>query len=166
MKKYLLPGLIVTILLQLLVPSYKIYVKYDILRTGDVYYFRVNPVDPYDAFRGRYVYLYAPLDVGRYGKYGLITVDADGFARVTELSDEKPAAGPYVKSERDGWFAMPISVYYMDEHLAPRAETYVRQRNVEEETYVSVRIKEGELVVSGLFVNGVPIEEIVKDGFS
>ena len=163
MKKYLLPGLIVTILLQLLVPSYKIYVKYDILRTGNEYFFRVNPVDPYDAFRGRYVYLYAPQDAGGQGVYGLIAVDADGFARVTELSDEKPATGPYVKSESDRWFAMPISVYYMEENLAPRAETYVRQRNVEEETYVSVRIKEGELVVSGLFVDGVPIEEVIKN---
>ena len=160
MKKRLLTALALAIALQWALPSYMIYHRYDVLRSGEIFYFSVNPVDPYDAFRGRYVHLYSPQEVSGYGKYGLITVGADGFARVTAITDEKPASGPYVKSDGGSWFSLPINRYYMDEHLATKAEAYVQQSAADRETYVAVRVKNGDLVISGLYVDGVPIEEI------
>ena len=162
MKKMALPALIVTILVQLMVPAYMIYGKYDILRTGDEYRFSVMPVDPYDAFRGRYVRLNSPQQVWGSGKYGVIDVGPDGFAYVAEITDAKPVGKPYVTSDSRNWFRLPIDRYYMAEHLAPRAETYVADMDRDRAAYVTVRIKNGSLVISGLYVDGVPIEEIVK----
>ena len=158
-----MPALIAAIILQLFVPVYMIIKKYDILNTGEEFRFRVNPVDPYDAFRGRYVRLYSRQEVYGNGKYGVIKVDADGFANITEITDEKPENAAYVKSDSRQWFSLPISRYYMDEKFAPKAESLVRQREPGIETYVTVRIKNGELVISGLFIDGVSIEDIIKN---
>lgn len=161
MKKYLMPALIIVILIQLLTPVYMIADKYVVLKTGEEFKFKVYPVDPYDAFRGRYVSLNARQETGGPGKYGVISVDADGFAYISSISGDKPASGAYVKSGGRSWFSLPIDRYYMDEKLAPKAEALTRQRENGEETYVTVRVKNGELIVSGLFINGVAIEKIL-----
>ena len=164
-KKFLMPALIAAIILQLFVPVYMIIKKYDVLNTGEEFRFKVNPVDPYDAFRGRYVQLYYRQEIYGNGKYCVIKVDADGFAYITEITDEKPKNAAYVKSESRQWFSLPITRYYMDEKFAPKAESLVRQSQWEQEaeTYVTVRIKNGELVISGLFIDGVSIEDIIKN---
>jgi uncharacterized membrane-anchored protein len=138
--------------------------KYNILRTGEEFKFRVSPVDPYDAFRGRYVTLYSRQEISGKGKYGTITVDEDGFAIVSSISDKKPTASSYVKSNDSPWFSIPIERYYMDEKLAPIAEIRTRERKPGEEAYVTVRIKNGGLVVSGLYIDGVAIEDIIREG--
>lgn len=163
MKKHTLWALVAVIIVQLLTPAYMIAHRYDILRRGEEFRFIVAPVDPYDAFRGRYVYLNSPQATTGYGKYGIIAVDGEGFAYIREIADEKPSGVPYVKSAGRNWFSLPISRYYMDEKLAPKAESYTRQRSPERESYVTVRVKNGELVVSGLYVGGEAIEDIVRD---
>ena len=164
MKKLLLIALVIMIVIQLFIPIYMIASKYDILSNGEEYKFVVNPVDPYDAFRGRYVSL-NPLTISRNqtGKYGIIRVDEDGFAYVHKVTNEKPKNETYVKSIGTSWFRLPIDRYYMDEKLAPRAETIIQQNGQRRETYVTVRIKNGNLVVSGLFIDGIAIEDILKE---
>ena len=162
MKKWLLPALIALIVIQLSAPLYMIANKYNVLKTGEEYKFIVNPVDPYDAFRGRYVSLNSRQDVRGSGKYGVITVGEDGFARISHITDKKPTSGEYVKSSDSSWFTLPIDRYYMDEKLAPMAEKLTRTSAPEEDAYVTVRVKNGELVISGLFISGVAIEDIIK----
>lgn len=162
MKKWLMPALTLVIAIQLITPIYMIANKYHILETGEEFKFRVSPVDPYDAFRGKYVSLNSRQDASGEGKYGAITVDADGFARIYQLSDHKPVSGAYVKSKRSYYFSLPIDRYYMDEKYAPRAETLTRRREAGKEAYVTVRVKNGELIISGLFIDGVSIEDIIR----
>ena len=162
MKKWLTPALIAAIFAQLLVPSYLIANKYYILTAGTEYRFRVNPVDPYDAFRGRFVSLYPVVGVSGYGKYGVIAVGEGGFADVVSITDVKPQSGAYVKSGSRSWFLLPVDRYYMDEKLAPEAERIAWQRGQGREAYVTVRVKNGSLVVSGLYVDGVAIEDAVR----
>ena len=164
MKKLLLPAMIAVILIQLFVPVYMVINKYIVLKTGEEFKFRVSPVDPYDAFRGRYVSLYSEQNPGGSGKYGLIMVDTDSFAKIVSLSDKKPLNSPYVKSNTRKWFSMPIDRYYMDEKFAPKAESLTRQRKPGEETYVTVRVKNGALVISGLYIDGTAIEDIIRAG--
>lgn len=163
MKKFLLPILIVVILIQLFIPANMIYQKYDIIKTGQEFKFRVNPIDPYDAFRGRYVSLnYGetfPMD--RNGKHGSIVVGKDGFAKIDKISDE-PIGDIYVRSTRNDYFKMPIDRYYMDEKMAPQAETLIREQVTGKDTYITVRIKNGTLVITGLYIDGMPIEDIIK----
>ena len=164
MKKLLMPALIAVIVAQLLAPAYTVINRYDILKTGEEFKFKVRPVDPYDAFRGRYVSLSPEQGQGSYGsgRYGVITVGADGFALISSASDKKPVSGTYVKSSDRSSFVLPIDRYYMNEKLAPEAETLVQQVGSDKEAYVTVRVKNGGMVISGLFIDGVAIEEIIR----
>jgi len=164
MKKWLIPALIVVIVIQLFVPVYMIANKYYILRIGEEFRFKVNPVDPYDAFRGRYVRLRSPQDLRGQGRYGLISVDADGFAFISSVSDSRPASGSYVRSNSRSRFSLPIERYYMEERLAPRAELLAMRRDPGQEAYVTVRVKNGEMIISGLYIDGVAIEDILRGG--
>ncbi len=166
-KKLLLALAAVVIAVQLLVPGVAIIQKYTVLRTGVECKFKVYPVDPYDAFRGRYVsfsVMTGNLGIGesRIGEYGLIEVGEDGFATISEVTKEKPQSGIYIKSDSDDWFDIPLDRYYMDEELAPRAEELTRFDS-KKEAYVIVRIKDGKCVVSGMYIDGVPIEDVIKN---
>jgi len=164
-KKLLFPALIIVIAVQLLVPGYQIINKYNVLKTGEEFKFRVDPVDPYDAFRGRYVSLNVQPDVylSTNGRYGKITVDDDGFARISSISNNKPVSGSYVKSAGN-WFVLPIDRYYMEEKLAPEAERLIWQRQEGKDAYIIARVKNGTLVISGLYIDGVAIEDIIRGG--
>jgi len=164
MKKWLLTALIAVIVIQLFTPIYMIANKYHILRAGEEFMFRVNPVDPYDAFRGRYVQLGAwqAVSASGFGRYGTIAVDTDGFAYISSITDNKPVSVAYVKSNNRSGFSLPIDRYYMEERLAPRAEELAWQRAPDVETYVTVRVKNGELIISGLYIDGVAIEDIIR----
>jgi uncharacterized membrane-anchored protein len=166
MKKPLVIALAVVIAIQLCTPIYRIANKYDILKSGEAFKFKVNPVDPYDAFRGRYVSLYTSQEVqgGGVGVYGMIAVDAEGFAYIASVTDHKPDTGAYVKSNTRYWFSLPIERYYMDEKYAPKAETLAWQRDPDSDCYVDVRVKNGVLVISGLFIDGVAVEDIIRMG--
>ena len=163
MKKPLMTALIALIIIQLFVPISRIVNKYNILKTGTEFKFRVNPVDPYDAFRGRYVSLNAPQELRDKGKYGVIAIDTDGFANIISISDEKPASGHYVTSINRKWFSLPIDRYYMDEKFAPKAERLTQRRAPGAEAYVTARVKNGNLVVSGLYIDGAAIEDIIMN---
>ena len=77
MKKTLLSVLIITILVQLFVPGYMIWGKYDVLKNGQEVKIKVAPIDPYDAFRGRYVSLwYIYQDIERYSPTPFFAVAA------------------------------------------------------------------------------------------
>jgi len=147
--------------LQLLVPAGMIYNKYDILKNGAMVKFQVRPIDPYDPFRGRYVAVNVPLDITNYsGRYGIVLVNENGFGNVVKVTDEKPAGELYVKSLSPNYFRMPIERYYMDEKLAPEAERLPFDE--ENRAFVVARIKNGNVVLQGLYVNDVPIEEYLK----
>ena len=163
MKKLLMPALIVLIIFQLLMPVIKIIDKYIILKTGIEFKFKVYPVDPYDAFRGRYISLNARQDLSSSGKYGIISVDGNGFANIISITENKPSSGHYVKSVKREWFTLPIDRYYMDEKSAPKAERLTQQRESGDEAYVTVRVKNGNLVISGLYIDGIAIEDIIKN---
>jgi len=161
-KKLIIPLLIVAFAIQWCAPVYAIAHKYNILRTGEEFKFSVRPIDPVDAFRGRYVSLNSPMGFSENGKYGALAVGEDGYAYVSEVMDDKPKSGPYVKNSGKYWFRLPIDRYYMEENLAPRAEALMRRSRFNGEAYVTVRVKNGELVISGLYVDGVAIEDILR----
>lgn len=160
------------------------------LRYGNVYKFRTKPVDPYDAFRGRYVTLsYADDQVAqsedksktRYSRDGIVyvrlKVDADGFAKPVEAS-RTPLSGDDVitvdnaYSYGDGWrLYYPFNRYYLPEDVAPEAEKLyasAHRRNggnnaAKNETYAAVRVRNGVGVIEELFINGKPVREAVRE---
>ena len=149
------------------------------LRTGEAFRFRIQPVDPVDAFRGRYVAIRfaverAPaaedLEVRR-GTFVCvpIEVDDDGYAALGPAELEPPSSGAYLRlrggglyPDEDGkryvWINLPFRRYYMDEDLAPEAERAVWSGpRGQREASVSVRIRNGFGVIEELYIDDVPI---------
>ena len=161
MKKTLLSVLIITIFVQILIPTYMIWGKYDVLKNGEEVKIKVAPIDPYDAFRGRYVSLWYDDDLSyeeSQGKYGILEIDEDGFAMVKKVVKEQPKDQLYLTSGNEDYFYIPLDRYYMEETLAPKAEEMI---SGEKEAYVTIRIKGDKSVLSGLYIDGKPVEEIL-----
>ena len=163
MKKTLLSVLIITIFVQILIPSYMIWNKYDVLKNGTEVKIKVAPIDPYDIFRGRYVSLWYDDGLSyeqSQGKYGILEIDEDGFAMVQKVVKEQPKDQLYLTSQNEDYFYIPLDRYYMEETLAPKAEEMI---SGEKEAYVTIRIKGDKSVLSGLYIDGKPIEEILTE---
>ena len=137
------------------------------LRHGRAYKFRTRPVDPVDAFRGRYVQLgfeqdHAPWGGGEVGRgvtgYARVEENADGFAVVRAVSPEPPMQGDFFKVQVSyaGWgtnagtayFRMPFDRFFLEETKAPAAERayweHNRRGQTNATTYALVRVKHGD----------------------
>lgn len=155
----------------------------DILRTGSRYRFRAEPVDPYDAFRGRYVSLAyqagtVPVGLGSELKrgdevYARLEKDREGFARISRIERKEPAGGDYVLAEvswvntrkREARLKLPFNRYYMEEKIAPAAERAYRKHSRADkvDAYVTVRVKNGYGVIEELYIAGKPIREYLRE---
>jgi uncharacterized membrane-anchored protein len=170
---------------QLAVPVGQIRKYEDILLTGVTYKFRTAPVDPYDAFRGRYVSLnyantVAPLRQDEKLEmhapaYVALHKDEDGFAQFGEMAGIPPVEGDYLRveylytngaNEPDAHFRLPFDKFFMEETKAPRAEAaYWKHGNRRDQTvdatYVVVRVKGGRGVIEDLYIKGKPIRDFL-----
>jgi uncharacterized membrane-anchored protein len=172
---------LVVALVQLAVAGAAVYRSELALRTGEAFRFRIQPVDPVDAFRGRYVAVRfaidsAPVAEGttvrpRKPVFIPIEVGNDGYAVFGSADIEAPERGAYLRlragvvtPDEEGkmhvWVAMPFRRFYMNEKLAPEAERAVwtgpRGRR---EASVSVRIRNGVGVIEELYIDDVPIHQ-------
>ena len=112
-----------------------------------------------------------------------LAADADGFARAAEIVAIAPQEGDYLEitaawptwrpkpgqpseSEMTGYsLRFSFDRYYMTEAAAPTAQerfTAATVRNAETKAWLTVRVKNGLGVIEGLFIDGVPIEELVR----
>lgn len=182
MKRPLIIGLFCCLaLVQIVTPLSMIAKRESVLKNGEQFKFKTVPVDPYDAFRGRYVALKmekdrVPIPEGvklRNGQrvYAHITVDEQGFAEISTVTTSRPQGLPYIQAKvryvykNELQLDLPIDRYYMEEKSAPAAEIIYRQHNTrkKQDAYVLVRIKDGFVVIEGLYVGGKRIEEVVKN---
>ena len=182
-RNLLLLGFAVVVAAQLAVPAWLIVEREWTLREGRVVKFRTRPVDPADAFRGRYVWLgLEPAAVkvpdanlwssGQKG-YAVLGTDTNGFATVERLEREAPA----------GVVAVPVHVswpdlkqgelhlewtgldrFYMTEEKAPAAEEAYRahSRRTNQTCHVTVRIRGTCAVIENLYIDNQPILEWLR----
>ena len=171
---------LVMALAQAAVPATMIWGRERTLAAGSVYKFRTQPVDPYDAFRGRYVSLrieesHAPLAQGltveRGQKvYALIEVGADGFARLSGIRSSRPVGVAYLTARVSYvtgsvvQLRLPFDRYYMEESRAPSAERAYQEhsRAASRNTYITVRILDGTSAVENLWIEGVSVRDFVS----
>lgn len=169
---------------QLAVPGRMILRRETVLREGEVFRFETRPVDPYDAFRGRYVALSftaeavtnLPAAEGlRRGArvWAELAVDGDGYAHVAGLTPVRPEQGPCIpvrvrwSGNEQATIRFPFDRFYLEESVAPAAEAAYRRnasRDANRETYALVRVRNGFPVLEDLVVNGQPILAAVKAG--
>ena len=165
-------------LAQLAVPAGMILRRETTLSQGQEYKIRTRPVDPYDAFRGRYVWLGfdmtavpapsgARMALGQKA-YAVLETDSEGFVVVKSVSFTKPVTGAYLKVRvRPGDLGKavviwPFDRYYMEESAAPQAEQAYRQRARSTSAYITVRVLDGTGVITGLYLDGKPIEQAIQ----
>ena len=164
---------------QLGVPASMIAKREITLQQGVEYKFRCAPIDPYDAFRGKYVRLgiTAGSAVPWKGEslqrnqdvYVLLEIDEDGFAIGKEISLTRPESGDYVQAKvRWNSFGQeeipleyPFDRYYMEESIAAEAERAYRDANRrgQRATYITVRVRNGFGVLEELYIEGMPVLE-------
>jgi uncharacterized membrane-anchored protein len=181
MNKKLIIGLFAgLILIQIASPLSMIIRRESILKNGVQFRFKTVPVDPYDAFRGRYVAL--RVDAGeiakpqgidlKYGQkiYAHVVNDDNGFAKISQILTQKPKTPAFLTAAISSIHKdkislnLPIDRYYMEEKAAPRAEQVYRKHSArdKQEAYVVVRVKDGFAVIEGLYVGGKRIEEVLR----
>ena len=173
-KKFIIYIISVCVLFAL--PIYTIIVNSDTLKDGATYYFKIEAYDPYDTFRGNYLniafeedtvlaysdYLDIDYDVKCYVTIG---VKDNGYAYFKKISKEAPTdTSAYYEttasyySWRDGYMLSTPTRYYMNENKSLSAEEYLND-NIEN-AYVKVRVKNGKMVIVGVYVNNILIDTI------
>ncbi|GAA4844393.1 GDYXXLXY domain-containing protein [Algivirga pacifica] len=181
-KKWLWIAFAIMVIVQIAVPAQMILKKEGIIFSGKVYKFRTAPVDPYDPFRGKYITLNfrdaeVPVSDPTVWERGMevyltLQEDAEGFAIPKDMTAYEPSVPEdYIKAEI-AWFThdssavrihYPFRKYFMEESKALKAEKMYRESNAgKHQVYASVGIKEGDYVLKGVMVDGIPIEEAVE----
>jgi len=154
-----------------------------ILKNGTPYRFLLQPIDPYDVFRGSYVTLnynlpmipaadsmYTFQDV-----YVTIGKDSAGFAYFEKAYKELPQDQPYLKAKVEYYTDGKIHVdmpenmryYYLNEKTAPEVERAIARPRLPEENenraYVQVRVRKGEAVVEELYINNLQVKDYFRN---
>jgi len=182
-RNLILLGFGLVVAAQLAVPAWMIAEREWTLREGQVFKFKTRPVDPADAFRGRYVWLSLEPESVRapdartwsYNQkgYAVLGADTNGFAIVKRLERVKPAGVPAVPvramwgspNNTEVHINWPgLDRYYMSEDKAPAAETAYRKHNLRanQACYVTVRVRGTQAVIENLFIDDQPIREWLR----
>jgi len=172
-------------LLYLVYPAYLIQRQEGILERGEAFRFELQPVDPVDVFRGRYLDLYyelpefePPPDV-REGQaiYLGIRTDERGYAYFDRLLTAPPAEGAYLRTRVSYlgpdllYYELPDNMvrYYLNERTAPLAEAALAEllaNPPETDTtvpaYALVRVLDGQARIEQLYFDGLPLLEYLK----
>ena len=183
-RSAMLAGFVLLAALQLAVPGWMILGHERTLREGRVFKFRTRPVDPIDAFRGRYVWLALAPDTvktanitqWRYNQkaFAVLGTGEDGFATVKRLEARRPADEPSAPV-RTTWPDTQQGVvhiswqgldrYYMTEGKAPAAEAAYRDhsRTTNHTCHVTVRVDDTQAVIENLFIENKPIRDWLRE---
>lgn len=159
-------------LVQLGVPLWMIVGRERTLSEGAAWAFRTAPVDPADAFRGRYLALsleptQAPLPAGlEPGRGDRVIVPLvrgeDGFARYGTVRTTPPAEGDWMRvqvlwagtEKGTVQLDLPFDRWYLDEETAPRVDAAWSTARRERAAWALVRVHDGNAVLADLVIEG------------
>jgi len=178
MKKLRLVVFAFVALAQISVPAAMIWQRQRTLREGRVWKLRTAPVDPVDALRGRYLTLrFAAEDFARSEPmpiapkaYVTLRNEADGFAVVDQISADRIGGDNVVQVERFGFFDNKAHVYFnFDEFWVTEANALAAEKayanystRENQDTYVTVRIRDGDAAIEELYIAGQPLREFLR----
>jgi uncharacterized membrane-anchored protein len=162
---------------QLAVPGSLIWKREQTLRRGSVWKFRTAPVDPVDAFRGRYVALHfdaetqeiSPPTNSNSGDTVFVTLkqSAEGFAEIDQVAATKPGGDDFIEAQLFGkMVSLPFDKYWVTERDAPAAETAYRNlsRRGNQNAFVNVRVFRGDAAIEQLYLDNQPLGEYLRQG--
>lgn len=183
-KKVILILFLLVALVQIYLPASMILDREATIRSGQVFKFKCQPVDPSDPFRGKYIvlefqsgiYHFEEQEEWYHGEliYVSITNDPQGFAKISSVNRFKPP-------ESSDWFKasvnwsnwngsqgelsinFPFDRFYMEESKAIKAEQLYREQLMDSTSvvYSNVSIYEGNAVLTDVVINGISIQKAV-----
>ncbi len=187
MKKLIFPLFVIMALAQWIVPGKMILDSERVLRDGDVYKFKTQPVDPSDPFRGKYITLNFEADhfetdtLQKFENgqevYLKLSIDSLGFAGIAALEAERPEniegvlittisnTNPYrLPGRQYVYFEYPFERFYVEESKAAEAERayWDSNRDSTHTTYALVKIKNGQAVLEDVRIDDKSIVDIVR----
>lgn len=183
-RRLALAFLAATALLQLGAPVSMILRRERVIREGIECRFDAAPVDPFDAFRGRYVAINlasnrAPVRADsayRRGErvYASIATNSRGRAVFASISRTRPARPPWIRTrilyvdgpDNAAVIDTTLHRFYMEESEAPKAETAVNRvarRGATNEAVVVARVLNGMAIPVDIELDGVPIRQAIRD---
>ncbi|PYI91408.1 MAG: hypothetical protein DME97_14070 [Verrucomicrobia bacterium] len=175
MKSWRLVVFAVVGLAQLAVPASLIWKREQTLRHGSIWKFRTAPVDPVDAFRGRYVALdfeaegqtiSPPPTLGYNAKvFVTLRLNAEGFAEIDQVLPSRPAVDDFIEAQLRGiTVSLPFDKYWVTERDAPAAETAYRaqSRRDKQNAFATVRVYRGDAALEQLYLDGQPLGEYLR----
>lgn len=159
-------AIIVISLIQLSFPLFFIAAKEQVIETGKEYLFRIQPVDPYDFFQGRYVRLNVqPLlyKTDRYKDfkrndivYAEFVQDTAGV-KITALSHKKSKHSIklklYAEPGNPVYVQLPFKRFYLEENKALTIENRLLTDR-EHTNFVHAKILNGDFVLTDISSNG------------
>lgn len=168
--------------LQWAVPLMQVVRGEGILREGVALRLELQPVDPLDVLRGRYLALAFPeeekehtLPPGVQGGdtiYVVLEAGKDGLAHISRLS-HSVQDGAFSYTIPDGYKAgdsirinIPLTRYYLPEEDAVKIDELFRFRNNESphsNATLGVRIKDGQIVAESLWLDGQPYRDWLRN---
>lgn len=160
---------------QLAVPASMIWKRERTLREGRVWKFRTAPVDPVDAFRGRYIALefeaegqeISPPPNAQFHQTVFVTLknNAEDFADIDQVLASRPEGDEFVEAQVVGnTISLPFDKYWVTERDAPAAEAAYRAQTQREKrnAYVTVRVFRGDAALEQLYLDGLPLGEYLR----
>lgn len=153
-----------------LLPICMVIVNTDTLKDGKEFLFKVEAFDPYDVLRGNYLDINFSESYARNGsnfetEYGdrcfaTIKEDEYGFAYFDQITKEKPKKTEdyYETKIYYGERIETPTRYYMNEEKSLLAEE-IYNENLDN-TYIKVRVKNGKMVIVGVYVDDELIDTI------
>jgi len=164
---------------QLAAPLSMIWRHERTLRTGTAFKVQTEPVDPVDAFRGRYVAVSPFVEVVEAPAeplYGEVWVELetgpDGFARARRATAKRPDGPTAIRGtmspprEQSGGPArvlLGLDRYYMEESKAPAVEhEYAgRARRGAGRAWLVIRVRDGMAAIEALYLDGNRAEDVL-----
>ena len=185
MKNLMLTGFLILALVQWILPGQMIWQREKILKTGKVFKFETEPVDPVHPFKGKYIalnfkenqWLEPSSKTYEYGQdiYVLIKSNDSGFAKIIGISSREPSKdSDYIKAtisytttdsaRTTVHISFPFEEFYMDEYKAPKAEAIYNESAIDstQKTYALIKVKNGNAVIEDVFINDTPIRNLIK----
>lgn len=175
MKFWRLIVFVLVALAQFAVPGSLVWKREQTLRQGSVWKFRTAPVDPVDAFRGRYVALQfdaetqqiSPPANASSGDTVFVTLkqNAEGFAEIDQVSSSRPVGDDFIEAHLSGnTISLPFDKYWVTERDAPAAETAYRNlsRRDKQNAFAAVRVFRGDAAIEQLYLDNQPLGDYLR----
>ncbi len=153
-KKIMLPILIISIVIQLLVPvgmiAYGNNAEDDLQKYGKEYKFRIRV---YSIYEGKVDYSISYMaELYQEGKFGVIGEDEDGYAVITEIKTTRPEDTNYIRINRE-------TRIKLDEFSVVTGRSYIGVQ--EQSAYLLVKIYKGNFEIVDLYIDGISAQEWV-----